>query len=271
MPGYRALPMDAFAVLVAPTTAGIAWMAYSGAPLAWIAINAGALVLALGLAVLLPIPDHAQGRLILASALVIALFATAFAGVPIDGVQRWIALGPVRLHAGYLVVPLLVVLAGRLPSRPAAALLVAALCAILLQPDRAVTFALAATMVLIALRQRDVASLLGAGLAIAGCVAALLMADPLGPVRFVENVQRDAWQALPAAGLFLTLVTLAPLLLRRSHSSAAPLAAFLVVAGLMAFAGAYPSILIGYGAAPILGVGLALAALQRPAIGDGSR
>jgi hypothetical protein len=30
----------------------------------------------------------------------------------------------------------------------------------------------------------------------------------------------------------------------------------------MAFAGPYPSILIGYGAAPILGFGLALAALR---------
>ena len=42
-----------------------------------------------------------------------------------------------------------------------------------------------------------------------------------------------------------------------------PLTAFMTAAGLMAFAGPYPSILLGYGAAPILGFGLALAALRQ--------
>lgn len=262
MAGAR-LPLATLAALVVPVVAGLSWMAAGGAPMAWIAVNAGALTLGLALAAMLPMPQRADGVTLLAAAIVAALFVTAFAGTSVDGVARWVTLGPIRLHVGYLLLPLLAVLATRLASARAVALLVLALLATLLQPDRAATFAIVATLAALAHVRRDRASFVGLIVAIAGGSAAFATHDLLEPVRWVEAVQADAWQVQPVAGLALTLATLAPLLvLRGQGANALPLAASLVTAGLMAFAGPYPSILIGYGAAPILGFGLALAALR---------
>ncbi len=262
MAGVR-LPLATLAALVVPVVAGLAWMTVGGAPTAWIAVNALALVLALALATLLPLPRSQRGVLVLAGALVLGLWATALAGVPVEGVRRWIGLGPLRLHLGYLILPLLVTLAARLPARSGAALIVASLMATMLQPDRAATVALTASAAVLALTRRDGLSITALVIGLGACVAAIAQPDHLAPVRFVEGVQRDALTLNPAAGLALVAASLTPLLLlRRAKVAAAPLAAFLLAAGLMAFAGSYPAILIGYGAAPILGFGLALAALR---------
>lgn len=251
------------AALALPVLAGLAWMAWAGAPTVWLAINAGALLAALAGALLLPMPPKQSGQLILAGTLVALLVLTALAGVELDGVRRWIALGPVRLHTGYLVLPLLVVLASQLPSRHAALLLGAALLATLAQPDRAACYALAAAVCIHTLHRRDWPGIGALVFALACCIAVLMRADPLQPVRFVEAVQSDALAVNPLFGALLVLVTLAPIVLLRGGSRPAqPLAAFLLIAGLCAFTGPYPSILIGYGAAPILGFGLALAALR---------
>lgn len=251
------------AALALPVLAGLAWMIWAGAPTSYVLVNSGALVIALACANWLPLPRVPQIRLVLASALVALMALTAFVGVELDGVRRWIALGPVHLHTGYLVLPLLAVLAGQLPSRPAALLLGAALLATLAQPDRAACYALAAAVCVNALQRRDWPAIAALVAALACCIAALSRLDPLQPVQFVEGVQADAVATAPLLGSLLILATLAPLaLLRGGDRRAQLLAAFMLVAGLGAFAGAYPSILIGYGAAPILGMGLALAALR---------
>ena len=253
------LPLATIAALVVPVSAGIGWMALAGASTVWLAVNALALALALALAWLLPLPCSQRGVLVLAGALALALWATALAGEPVEGVRRWVGIGPVKLHLGYLILPLLVMLTARLPSLPALALLLAALSATVLQPDLAATVALTASMLVAAVQRLGVIGWIMAVSSLLACSYLLGQPDTLAPVRFVEQVQSDAWAVQPAAGLALTLAGLTPLLLLRQ---AAPLAAFLIAAGLMAFAGPYPSILIGYGAAPILGFGLALAALR---------
>lgn len=264
MPEPTAISLrSSLAALVLPVLSGIAWMAWAGAPTGWLAINAGALLTALACALLLPMPPKQSGQLILAGTLVALVVLTALAGVELDGIRRWIALGPVRLHIGYLVLPLLVVLTSQLPSRPAALLLGAVQLATLAQPDRAACYALAAATCVNAVQRRDWPATSALLLAIACSIAVLARLDPLQPLRFVEAVQSDALAADPLFGTLLTLATLAPLaLLRGADRQAQTLVAFLIAASLMALAGPYPSILIGYGAAPILGFGLALAALR---------
>lgn len=263
MPSARSLPLTAAAALALSVLAGIGWMGAGGAPVSWLGMNGAALVLALLLALLLPLPQDEARVTLLAAVLVAALFIATFAGTAVDGVRRWASLGPVTLHVGYLVLPLLAALTPLLPSGRAVALLVLALLATLLQPDRATSIALAATLAALAYLRGDRATFVGLIVAIASCAAALTNPDTLAPVRFVERVQQDAWAVQPLAGLALTLASLAPLLVLRGNGMATlPLAAFMVAAGAMAFAGPYPSILIGYGAAPILGFGLALAALR---------
>lgn len=262
--GGRLPVWSVLAGLALPVLAGIAWLAFSGAPTAWMISNGAALVLALLLAMWLPLPRRTTGILLLAVALVALLFAVALAGKPVDGVRRWLSLGPVSIHAGYLLLPLLAALVSRLESVRAVALLLLAMLTSLLQPDRAITMALAAALAALAMTRRDRTAYAGLALGIAGGAAFLGTADLLAPVRWVEGVQQEAWRILPAAGAILALATLAPLLVLRRHGRASlPLTAFMTAAGLMAFAGPYPSILLGYGAAPILGFGLALAALRQ--------
>ena len=251
------------ASLAVPVLAGLAWMSLAEAPALWLAVNAGALALAIAAALWLPLPRHNGGQLALALVSTALLTMTVLAGIEADGVRRWLQLGPLRLHIGYLVLPLLVTLADRLPAKPASALLLGAVLACALQPDRATSFGLAAATAMITLN-RPVLPFVGALVAaFVGAAVALGQVDPLQPVRFVETVQIDTWHAQPLIGIALMLATFAPLLLLRDgQRTARPLAAFLIVAGLMAFVGAYPSILIGYGAAPILGFGLAISALR---------
>lgn len=261
--GARLSALSTAAGLVLPVLLGMIWLATSGAPLGWIATNGAALILGLAFAIRLPTPRQTKGTLLLAAALVALLFAVALAGKPVDGVRRWFSLGPVSLHAGYLLLPLLAALAGRLESVRAVALLLLAMLASLLQPDLAITAALGAGLAALAITRKDGAAYAGLALAIVGSVAALGTADPLATVRWVEGVQQEAWRMHPAAGAILAFVTLTPLLVLHRHGpESLPLAMFMTAAGMMAFAGPYPSILIGYGAAPILGFGLALAALR---------
>lgn len=251
-----------FAALALPVLAGLAWMAWAGAPTSYLAVNAAALMLALA-ATRITWPRGATADLLIAAALTSLLCFTAYAGLEIDGVRRWLSVGPLRLHTGYLVLPLLVVLLARLEARWTLVITCAAAFAIASQPDLATAAGLAAASAVAALSKREQMRIGAALIAVAGLLAISFASDPLQPVRFVEAVQTDALTVNPLIGALLVLVTFTPLLLLPGGKrAAAPLATFMTAAGLMAFNGPYPSILIGYGAAPILGFGLALAALR---------
>lgn len=246
-------------VLAIPVLAGLGWLILAGAPRAYVMVNAGALLVALAAALWLPLPRSHKGEVSLAIALVAVFGLTLNAGYEAIDVRRWLVLGPVRLHAGYLVLPLLTMLAGRLPPRVTAPLLLTAQLMTVIQPDRAAALALSAAIAILAWQRRDGLSLGALVLSLCAVAIVLTQSDALSPVRFVEGVQREALAQMPVLGAVLVLTSLAPLALIRT---AAPLSAFLLIAGLAAYIGPYPSILIGYGAAPILGVGLALAALR---------
>ena len=249
--------------LTGPVLIGLGWMAWAGAPRSYLAINAAALVLALASALWLRLPKGVPARLAMAGAALAAMALPLLIGPELDGVRRWIAFGPLRLHAGYLVLPLLVVLVARMPSLPTSAFLLAALALSMAQPDLATALGLSAAAAALALKRRDAVSLVAAASA-AGALSYLArQSDPLEPVRFVEHVQSEAFAAQPAVGVVLGLAGLLPALwFRAGAAQALALGWFTLAAGLAAFIGNYPSILIGYGAAPILGTGLALAALR---------
>lgn len=249
--------------LAVPVLAGLGWMASAGAPSGYLIMNTAALALALACACWLPMPQSKGAVTALAATLLGLLWLTALFGIEVDGAHRWIGLGPLRLHTGYLVLPLLVACADRLSSRAAALIVSAAAVATVVQPDRATCFALAAAASTIALARRDWPSVGALTVTLVCAAAALRIPDHLLTVEFVEAVQTDALAVRPLIGFALVLATLAPaaLLIGRNRS-ALPVASFVIVAGLCALAGPYPSILIGYGAAPILGFGMALAALR---------
>lgn len=255
----RQLP--ALLALALPVHAGLAFLHFAGAPQQYLIINAIALVLALGLAAFLRAPTIRRNRRILMMALLCALFVPLITGPSLDGVTRWLPLGPAQLHTGSLLLPAIIALAARERETIAPALLVCVLAG-LLQPDAALGFAIVFALAGLHDATRD----WRIGLAcIIGFFASLAMAyrgNP-PPQDFVERVLVDAAGVSIGASLGLfTSLTASFLLILFAIPAEKPvrhgLAGCLFGFTIMSLMANYPSVLIGYGAAPILGLGLAL-------------
>lgn len=254
--------LSALLPLGVPVLAGLVAMALLGAPWVYLAANAAALAAACILLLLLP-PLKTGGRIArgLAIVLLLAMFLPLATGPELAGIARWIALGPVSLHAGMLAIPALCVIAARDPDY-AAPLFLAALLACLLQPDAASAFALTFAAVGIHHVTRDWK--MGV-VAIAGFFAMMAAAvrGELPAVEFADRVlvQYATDNALLALGLFASLVVsfcLIALALPVARPARLALAGSLFGFSVMGVMSNYPSPLIGYGAAAILGYGLAL-------------
>ncbi|MFC3096791.1 hypothetical protein [Alteraurantiacibacter palmitatis] len=254
--------LPALLALGVPVLAGMGAMALLGAPFGHLLTNAAALVAGVVL-LLLPLPVLASGRSgrLLVLFLLSLLFVPWIAGPDLAGVSRWIELGPITLHAGMLAIPALCVLGARDPDY-AAPVFLAALLACLLQPDAASAFALTFAAVGIHHATRDWK--MGV-VAIAGFFAMLAAAvrGELPVVEYADRVlvQYAAANALLALGLFASLVggfCLMALALPVERPARLALAGSLFGFSIMGVMANYPSPLIGYGAAAILGYGLAL-------------
>jgi hypothetical protein len=114
------------------------------------------------------------------------------------------------------------------------------------------------------------------GAAISGLAAALLSADGVGPVSFVEQVIQSAFSFHGLAGLVIVaglasmLVPAAPALDARTRDRevfAVFGATWVTVIG-FAIIGNYPTPLVGYGSSAILGYCLSAALLSDPSDAD---
>ena len=258
--------LPALLALAIPVLAGVAWLATGGAPSHYALANLAALALALAWIAFGRGPHTASSRHILAAVLIAVMLAAVWVGpeatsITQHTVRRWFPLGPIALHTGMLVAPALCVLAAR--NRVLAApLLLSGIGAALLQPDAATGFALTFAAVGLHHVKRD----WRVGVtAIVGFFASLWMAvrGELPPQPFVENVLTQAagdsiaFAVLLAASMVASfcLILFAIPFDRAKRFTLAGLFFGFAVSALMA---PYPMPLIGYGAAPILGFGLAL-------------
>ena len=258
--------IPALAALAIPVLAGACWLIAAGAPRLYPLVNCTALALALCWIAFGRAPGTERGRHILAGALVALMLVPLASGpylpsVTQDAVARWIPLGPVTLHAGAIAVPPLAVLAAQ-GGRTAAPVLFAGIAAAMFQPDAASGFAL--TFAAVGLHHAGQDWRVGMA-AIAGFVASLLMAvsGELPPTPFVEGVLVDAARERLPAALALALALgaaflLIALALPRPRPERLALAGALFGFGVIGLMSTYPSVLIGYGASPILGFGIAL-------------
>jgi hypothetical protein len=184
-------------------------------------------------------------------------------GLSIDGITRWISLGGFTLHTGFLAAPLLVRIAAS-EQRGSAWLMLAAILLAFAQPDMATCLALSCAALAIAIggehRMMWPVVLLGLAASLGASFAGNLPPQP-----FVERVLPELWTTYRpgAATLGLALVGGAAALLL-SHPM--PIAQRWAVLGSMlgfvaaAALGDYPYPLIGYGAASLLGLAIALLA-----------
>ena len=251
------------AALAVPVLAGIVWMALGGAPDRWLLMQGT--VLAVG-SVMVAFGDRvAIAGKPLGIALVCLLFLPLLIGPEINGERRWIGAGPVMLTTALLCLPPLSVLLARARRSWLVGPLGLIFLAGVIQTDASILVAMA--FVILALGGRNLVALVGGALllALGGLIAARDMIDA---VSFVEVVLQQTaltapWMAavlaaaLLAAGACILLEPDAPAQEKRSLTACL---GGLVAASLI---GPYPTPLIGYGAASILGLSLALVILGR--------
>lgn len=258
--------------LALPVLAGLGYLFGLGAPPSYPIVNAGALAFACAFILAAPAMRSQASRRILIGLALVALFLPLLTGPAIGGVARWIPLGPFALHAGMLVVPTLAVLCAK--EREAAPILLSiALLAASLQPDLATVAAVMLASVGLYEATQDWRHGLVAIVAFAaGLVASVRGELPAQPFADYLILPLALTNPLVALGLLAALVAGFLVLLKAGPGEDAPRKALAGSLFGFSFAGLvsnYPSALIGYGASPILGFGLALGILA--ASGTGGR
>lgn len=253
--------------LIFPAVGGLIYLFIFDAPQRLILINAGALVLALAWIAFGRLPADRRVRLGIAWASAALLFVPLATGPEMGGVARWFPAGPITLHSAPLLLPLIAVLCAREEKWGAAPLALTAL-ALALQSDGAALLALGLASAALAWLHRGV-SFAALSLSAFGLAAFTFQDASLAPQQFTEGVLADAFDRTFIQGLgFAVMLFVIPLWhlvidpqLQRTEGYA--VAALLTGLGLAAVIAPYPYPLIGYGASPILGFGLALGAAAR--------
>lgn len=252
---------------------GIAYMAVADAPSRYLMINFGALAIGLTLLLLLGrIKVEAQqfsGVSFLAMAG--ALLATALFGSEAGGATRWFSLGGLSIQPSLILLPVLMVAFSQTSKMVATLGIVVAAVAIALQPDRAMAGVLMVGLAILVIRRRDwpVATALCASIA-AFCVA-LIQADTLPAVPYVDQILYTSFDIHPVAGLAVvggSFLLLVPAIVgwARDPESRTIYAVFAAVWSaviLAAALGNYPTPIVGYGGSAIIGYALSLLALPR--------
>ena len=264
-------PLPALAV-------GILVMRASGVPATAWGQNLAACVVGILLCLALARPRSSrrgEAGLLAAGVLALGVLAATWLDPGVQGVHRWLGLGPVRLHAGALVLPVvLATLAGleRAGRRHVSTLLsIATALLLVLQPDaaQATAFAAGAAVLLVPRSRAEggawlrlVPLLLLAGLS-------WLRRDPLAPVPHVEGIvglameQGAGWGAAAVASLLL--LPLPFLAARRTGGDRLGLAigTYVLVTILAPALGPFPVPVLGQGASPIIGYFAAIGLLRR--------
>lgn len=223
---------------------GLVYLAMAGAPASYLAVNAG--TMAAGAAAVLALGDRpAPGPTWIVAILGAAILATALFGVRLDGVSRWVRLGPLTLQPGLILLPAMVLLFTRRGG------------------------AMAGALGALTVFRRDRWTLAAFAAAVAAFAVTLFRADPLPAQPFVEGVLAGAFEVGPLAGLAAWLGASLLLVpagagLRRDPEHRAVYATFgavwlaILAAALL---GNYPTPLVGYGASSVLGYVLSAATL----------
>ena len=216
-----------------------------------------------------------EAGLLAAGVLALGCLAATWLDPGVQDVHRWLRLGPVRLHAGALVLPVvLATLAGleRAGRGHLSTLLsIATALLLVLQPDAAQATAFAAgTIVLLLPRNRAEGHAwirLVPLLALAGL--SWLRSDPLAPVPHVEGIVGLAmelgpgWGAAAVASLLLLPVPFFAARGQGDGRAGLAIGTYVVVTILAPALAHFPVPVLGQGASPIIGYFAAIGLLRR--------
>jgi cell division protein FtsW (lipid II flippase) len=258
---------------------GLAIMALYGSPPAMLLMNFGAMVLGFvsGPWVSSAMISGAKRRSSIIAGAILILLTLTFFDAGLDGVHRWLRLGPLRLHPSALSLPLfLLQLVFLLAERRWIAMLVIfglAMAVHVAQPDAGQATALAAAgLVIAAFRDQPLWSRIAlVGMGILGAAATWLRPDPLLGIPMVEDIVPEAFAMHAGLGI-AAVVALAllpmsafafarrfePLHTGRVYGFA--LGVYFLASFVAVGVGEFPTPVLGFGASPMLGAiwGLAL-------------
>ena len=251
------------------TALGLAYMAAGGAPVTYLLMNAAAFAIGLAAVAILsrqPLRFSA-GWMCLGLALV--LLTSFLLGTAVEGATRWLRLGNITIQPSLILIPVLTLTFARARNWVGAIGVSLTAFVLALQPDRAMSGALAAGLLTLAAMRPDPRALTAAVAAIAGFATAMLRPDTLGAMPFVDAILLTSFDVHPIAGIAVlsgSLVLLLPALigLRNQLDSTGPAVFGTVWIALVAAAalGNYPTPLVGYGGSAILGYLLCSVALR---------
>jgi cell division protein FtsW (lipid II flippase) len=264
-------PLPALAV-------GILVMRASGVPATAWSQNLAACVIGILLCFTLARPRPSRrgdAGLPVAGVLALGFLAATWLDPGVRDVHRWVMLGPVRVHAGALVLPLvLATLAGleRAGRRRASTLLsVATALVLVLQPDAAQATAFVAGSIVLLLPRRPAEG--GAWIRLVPLLAlgglSWLRVDPLAPVPHVEGIVGLAaelgtgWGVAAVASLLLLPVPFLAARVPGDGRAGLALGTYVAVTILAPALGHFPVPVLGQGASPIIGYFAAIGLLWR--------
>ncbi len=263
-------PLPALAV-------GILVMRASGVPATAWGQNLVAYVIGIVLCFILARPRSSrrgEAAFPIAGVLALGLLAATWLDPGVQDVHRWLRLGPVRLHAGALVLPVvLATLTGleRAGRRHVSTLLsIATALLLVLQPDaaQATAFAAGAVILLLPRNRADVHAWLRLVPLLALAGLSWLRRDPLAPVPHVEGIVGLAmelgtgWGAAAVASLLLLP---APFFAARRVGDGRiglALGTYVLVTIVAPTLGWFPVPVLGQGASPIIGYLMAIGLLR---------
>jgi Cell cycle protein len=254
---------------------GLLYMTMAGAPVSYVASNAVALILGLILLALLA-RSHPANQLWIGTAilvLAVGLLTTALVGNRVEGAARWLKLGPLYIQPSLILLPVMILGFARTRDKLSAAGLIVAAVAMAWQPDRAMAAMLVAGVVPLALMRPDRPTITALVGSVIGLCVTLVRPDNLPAMPFVDQILFSSFDVHMLAGLSVmagTILLVVPALLGllcdpAHRETYIVFAAIWITAIAAAALGNYPTPVVGYSGAAILGYALSLLMLPKAA------
>ncbi|WML38474.1 hypothetical protein RCG19_14745 [Neobacillus sp. OS1-2] len=205
--------------------------------------------------------------------IILLLLVLPFLFDGLDGVHRWVSLGPIRFNVAVIFLPLLIIQLWRLSlKRPifyTVGLTYIALITLLLHPDASQVTAFACATVVMIWKNITTPMLKILHLALTAIIVILswLFLDDLAPVPFVEQIiflvadMGTIWLILGVISLILLLL---PFFLGgKKNVLSLSLGAYYLMMIIATFFGNFPMPIMGYGVSPIIGYSIAITLLNK--------
>ncbi|MGL6009231.1 MAG: cell division protein [Culicoidibacterales bacterium] len=207
---------------------------------------------------------------------VFALLAT-FLNADVDGVHRWIAIGPIQLYVSAIVIPIIMIAIWRLLQQEQTILALTTIGCITiilaLQPDASMVTAFSVvSLIMIWHKVTKLSKVVIASLLVGLSAHTWIFLDTLAPVAYVEGI----FEWVSALGVIATITGIAALVLmiipfficspKKDHVLAMCFGLFYSLILLSNSFGHFPVPLMGYGISPVIGYFIAITWLVNPQI-----